>query len=75
MSTINLTLEKPASTKRTGRSKAGASAPGNQAAIDKSASDLAIWPRAYQKWEAAGNPAGDGVRFWWDAEREVLQGK
>jgi len=26
---------------------------------------------AYRKWEAAGRPAGDGVSFWLDAEREM----
>jgi hypothetical protein len=75
MSTINATLEKPASIGRTGKSKSRAFGPSNQLRTDKSASDLAIWRRANQKWEAAGNPAGDGVRFWWEAEQEVLQGK
>ena len=27
--------------------------------------------RAYQKWEAAGRPGGDGVVFWLEAEREL----
>jgi hypothetical protein len=31
--------------------------------------------RAYQRWEAAGRPPGDGVRFWFEAEQELLQGK
>lgn len=26
---------------------------------------------AYRKWEAAGHPPGDGVRFWLDAELEL----
>lgn len=26
---------------------------------------------AYGKWEAAGFPAGDGLEFWLEAEREV----
>ena len=26
---------------------------------------------AYQKWEAAGNPDGNGVDFWCEAEREL----
>ncbi|HEY8506417.1 MAG TPA: DUF2934 domain-containing protein [Gemmataceae bacterium] len=26
---------------------------------------------AYQKWEAAGRPAGDGVSFWLEAEKEL----
>ena len=29
--------------------------------------------RAYEKWEAAGCPTGDGVQFWLQAERELLQ--
>jgi hypothetical protein len=31
----------------------------------------AIRHRAYQLWEAAGRPEGDGVRFWVEAEREM----
>jgi hypothetical protein len=31
--------------------------------------------RAYQKWEAAGKPDGDGVNFWLEAERELLQSR
>jgi hypothetical protein len=26
---------------------------------------------AYTKWESAGKPAGDGVQFWLEAEREL----
>lgn len=26
---------------------------------------------AYQKWEAAGKPNGDGIKFWVEAEREL----
>jgi hypothetical protein len=29
---------------------------------------------AYCKWEAAGRPGGDGVSFWLEAEKELLQG-
>jgi hypothetical protein len=28
---------------------------------------------AYSKWESAGRPAGDCVRFWLEAEQEMLQ--
>jgi hypothetical protein len=28
---------------------------------------------AYKKWESEGKPAGDGIRFWLDAEKEVAQ--
>jgi hypothetical protein len=27
--------------------------------------------RAYELWEAAGHPEGDGVEFWLEAEREL----
>lgn len=30
---------------------------------------------AYQKWEGAGKPDGDGLRFWLEAEQELRQGK
>jgi DUF2934 family protein len=35
----------------------------------------AIQLRAYNKWMEAGRPPGDGVRFWLEAERELLQGQ
>jgi hypothetical protein len=31
--------------------------------------------RAYLRWEAAGKPEGDGVKFWLEAEQELLRGK
>ena len=31
----------------------------------------AIRTLAHSKWEAAGCPAGDGIGFWLEAEREV----
>jgi hypothetical protein len=27
--------------------------------------------RAYERWEAAGRPEGDGVQFWLEAEKEL----
>lgn len=30
---------------------------------------------AYQKWESAGKPTGDGVQFWLEAEQELMEGK
>jgi len=75
MSTINAISEKSASTNRTEKWKLGVFAPGNKSSTGTSASDPAIWRRAYQKWEAAGNPAGDGVRFWSDAAQEIREGK
>lgn len=36
------------------------------------ACEEAIRELAYQKWEEAGCPSGDGHDFWLDAEREVV---
>jgi hypothetical protein len=30
---------------------------------------------AYNKWEAAGKPAGDGIQFWMEAEQELKHDK
>ena len=35
------------------------------------AADEAIRELAHRKWQAAGCPAGDGLGFWLEAEREV----
>jgi hypothetical protein len=34
-----------------------------------------IRQRAYQRWQAAGAPAGDGALFWLEAEQELRQRK
>jgi len=41
----------------------------------KLVSDEDIRLCAYQKWEAAGKPTGDGVQFWLEAEQELVEGK
>jgi hypothetical protein len=33
--------------------------------------EQAIRELAYSRWEAAGRPEGDGVRFWLEAEQEL----
>jgi hypothetical protein len=30
---------------------------------------------AYQKWEEAGKPSGDGIEFWLEAEQELVHAK
>jgi hypothetical protein len=35
----------------------------------------AIREAAYYKWEQAGRPIGDGVRFWLEAEQECTCGR
>ena len=75
MPTTISTLAMPASTDRTGTSNTGESGRGHQTRTDRPASDPAIWSRAYQKWEAAGKPAGDGVQFWLAAEQELSRSR
>jgi Protein of unknown function (DUF2934) len=41
----------------------------------KSKSQEIVRVRAHQKWEAAGRPSGDGVKFWLEAEQELLRAK
>jgi Protein of unknown function (DUF2934) len=41
----------------------------------KLVSEEAIRFCAYQKWEAAGQPTGNGVQFWLEAEQELVEGK
>ncbi len=45
------------------------------AARNPAVSEEEIRVRAYQKWEAAGKPPGDGQRFWLEAERELRKGR
>ena len=47
-------------------------APADGKSHPTSADDIRL--RAYRKWEAAGQPPGDGVRFWLEAERELTRG-
>jgi hypothetical protein len=35
-------------------------------------SEEKVRARAYEKWEAAGRPSGDGVCYWLEAEQELL---
>ncbi len=44
---------------------------GNSVGQPFNASEETIRARAHIKWEAAGRPAGDGIEFWLEAEREV----
>jgi DUF2934 family protein len=70
------TLLKPASAKPTIKLKSAvASGPGDQTQVGRSVSEEAIRLRAHKKWEAAGKPNGDSLRFWLEAERELAQGK
>lgn len=61
------TLAQPASAKSPGESE--------QVQKGTAKSQEVIRVHAYQKWEAAGKPNGDGVNFWLEAEQEVLQAK
>jgi len=44
-----------------------------QSTVARAVDDEARRHRAYLKWEAAGRPEGDGSRFWFEAEQELLQ--
>lgn len=43
---------------------------GDHADVMVSPDDIRL--RAYLKWESAGKPPGDGVPFWLEAERELV---
>lgn len=44
---------------------------GKRAAASPPRSEEQIRQLAYQKWEAAGKPLGDGLHYWLEAEREL----
>lgn len=72
MSKKSATLARPASVKTTSATPAVVSAPGDQQSDDgRLVQEDAIRLRAYEKWEAAGKPNGDGIRFWLEAEKEL----
>lgn len=54
---------------------AGTSGSGAPAGAGQPVSPEEIRLRAYLKWEAAGRPGGDGLSFWVEAERELLQAR
>jgi len=66
----------PAPAKPTSELQA-AVAPGPSSPVErgKPLSEEAVRLRAYLKWQGAGKPGGDGVRFWLEAEQELLQAK
>jgi hypothetical protein len=42
---------------------------------DKTTTEEIIRITAYQKWEAAGKPLGEEMRFWLEAEQALMNGK
>jgi hypothetical protein len=44
-------------------------------ASSRSVTHQEIQTRAYQNWEAKGKPAGMDLKFWLEAQRELLQRK
>jgi hypothetical protein len=69
------TAAHPSSTRAASEQKPAASVPGTPAPKGKAASEEAVRLRAYQRWEAAGRPGGDGVKFWLEAEQELVQAR
>jgi hypothetical protein len=69
-------LAHPSSTNPASEQKpAAVSVSGHPAPNGKAVSEEVVRLRAYQKWEAAGKPGGDDVRFWLEAEQELLQAR
>jgi Protein of unknown function (DUF2934) len=64
--------ETPVSHESAGKQQAKAAGNG---AIGNPLSENEVRLRAYEKWERAGRPAGDGVEFWLEAKRELVQSK
>lgn len=76
MSKKTAALAQPSSIKTpTERKPKPAPISGDPAPNGKAVSEEAVRLRAYQRWEAGGKPSGDGVRFWLEAEQELLQVK
>jgi hypothetical protein len=75
------TLPNPASTKQPTQPKAAGRPAAAQNALQSqiqkrpTVSEETIRLCAYQKWEAAGRPISDGLRFWFEAERELSHSK
>jgi len=68
------TLEPPALTSPTTQQKPTITAASLKPSPNgKPISEEAVRLCAYAKWEAAGKPGGDGIRFWLEAESELSQ--
>jgi hypothetical protein len=68
-----LTLKKPVTQQRQSQSQPKTPMPEQQRAEDANGHDEEIRPLAYQKWQEAGCPEGDGVQYWLAAEKEILR--
>jgi hypothetical protein len=67
------TLGRPAPADATSEKKPAVASPvAEPATKGQAVSEDAIRLCAYQKWEAAGKPEGDGIQFWREAEQELL---
>ena len=75
MATATGDLTHPAAINRTRKANEGPYGLDDEPCLDPTDFNAGIWSRAFQKWNAAGCPAGDGARFWREAEREILQGR
>jgi hypothetical protein len=59
--------------KRVDKPKEGPISPTPPACQPLSVDEIRL--RAYLRWEAAGKPPGDDVKFWLEAEQELQQEK
>jgi hypothetical protein len=72
MSGKHAVLEKTAPAQAAAEKKPAKAAKGGEPPCQGlSVSEEEIRKLAYQKWEAAGKPPGNGVNFWQEAEREL----
>lgn len=73
--TLSAQAKPAAPSKAAGRPGAAQTSFQSQLPKQQALSEEAIRLRAYQKWEAAGRPISDGLRFWFEAERELSHDK
>lgn len=66
---------KPQSTKSQSSQPQASPSTTDRRAVGEDRRDEEIRPLAYQKWEEAGCPSGDGIEFWLAAEIEILRRK
>lgn len=74
MTTASMTQSAPATRASESKAAKGIAAAAS-ASEDRSVTLDAIRLRAHQKWEAAGKPEGDCLKFWLEAERKLLESK
>lgn len=65
--------QRPATASPPAAKASGSAAPAGKSSAHAAVPEEEIRRCAYQKWERAGKPTDDGVRFWLEAEQELRQ--